>query len=294
MNDIILKKNGINIIDNKELGYIHIDPMPTSKDLEDFYKNKYFQKEKEQYFEKKQEDLEWLETVFFDKYSSFEEFLPKENRSLIDIGSGAGYFLKYGKNRNWNVSGIEPSTMACKFCKKNLGIEVINDFFNKESINKLDKYDVVHLHNVLEHVPNPLEIINLSKSLISKNGLICITVPNDFNKIQNIVTNDMNIPKWWISPNHHLNYFSVESLSKIIEKKGFEILVCETNFPIDLFLLMGDNYIENPKLGKSAHIRRKNFELNLSKYDNKLKRQIFESFANIGIGREVTVIARKK
>ena len=294
MKNIIETINGINIIDDKELGYIHVDPLPTNDESEKFYKDVYFQEENIEYFKKKEEDIEWLETFYNDKYSSFEKFLPEDQRTLIDVGSGSGYFLQYGKKRNWNVSGIEPSTLACKFSKDHLGIEVINNIFARKTIDALGKFNVVHLHNVLEHVPNPFEIIDLSKEIILEKGLISITVPNDFNNIQNIASENMDIKKWWIDPTHHLNYFNVESLSNILTKKGFEILVCETSFPIDMFLLMGDNYIDNKDLGRGAHIRRKNFELNLSKHNNNLKRQLFESFAKLGIGRELTIVARKK
>jgi hypothetical protein len=68
----------------------------------------------------------------------------------------------------------------------------------------------------------------------------------------------------------------------------------ETTFPIDLFLLMGDNYIGDDALGRECHGRRKNLEHNLALAGlSGLKRDLYKAMAGLGIGREVVLIARK-
>ena len=63
---------------------------------------------------------------------------------------------------------------------------------------------------------------------------------------------------------------------------------------IDIFLLMGKNYVETPSVGTECHNLRKNFEDILidSGYEELLE-QIYESFAKLNLGRHVKILAQK-
>ena len=52
---------------------------------------------------------------------------------------------------------------------------------------------------------------------------------------------------WWIVPLEHINYFRVNDINKIFDKKKFKLKYLNTTFPIEMFLLMGDNYVEKNK-----------------------------------------------
>ena len=58
---------------------------------------------------------------------------------------------------------------------------------------------------------------------------------------------------------------------------------------------MGYDYIGNNKIGKKIHNKRMKMEKVF--YDSKnsdLKRQMFDIFAEIGLGRELTIVGRKQ
>ena len=131
------------------------------------------------------------------------------------------------------------------------------------------------------------------RNVLNTNGLIVITVPNDYNPLQQAFTKDSSKEKWWLAPPFHLNYFSHKSLASLVKRCGFEVLESTSMFPIDLFLLMGDDYIGNDEIGKKAHSRRKNFETKLAKENIVLLRNLYKAFANLEIGREVVLYARK-
>ena len=104
-------------------------------------------------------------------------------RRLLDIGCGPGFFLKVAKERGWSAEGIEPSRQAAAHARS-LGLDVIEEFFNRQACANLGRYDVVHLNNVLEHIPNPMEIVRLARDLLTSGGILCINVPNDFSPFQ--------------------------------------------------------------------------------------------------------------
>lgn len=286
-----IKINGYTIINDKIKQYIHIEPVPTEKELEKVYKNEYYQKEKTDYIDNTLKDLDWWNTVYHDKYEIFNKYIEKNNRRILDIGSGSGHFLNFGHKLGWNCLGIEPSKDASEYSKK-FGFQVINDSF-KNKLLKNRKFEVIHMNQVLEHIPNPEILLSNIKSYLEIGGLICITVPNDFSILQELLHNQEHFKQWWISPPHHLNYFTVDSLSSLIEKLDFKIILKESSFPLEFFLLMDEDYINNPELGRVIHTKRKAFDLKLSKFNNDKKREFYQAMANLGFGRTITIYAKK-
>ena len=91
-----------------------------------------------------------------------------------------------------------------------------------------------------------------------------------------------------------LLYFNFDSLENLLGKIGFKILMRESTFPIDIFLLMGIQYVSNDKIGRECHGMRKTLELNLKKSGmNNIKRQLYKMFSQLQLGRETLVLGQK-
>jgi len=60
------------------------------------------------------------------------------------------------------------------------------------------------------------------------------------------------ISPYWIALPDHINYFNRKSLETLLKNTGWKVLHGESSFPMEMFLLMGDDYIENPPVGKSS------------------------------------------
>ena len=281
------------IIECIHCGFAHVLPLPDERILKELYQKNYFVSENTDYFKQYERDGDWWVLNFSDRYEFFEKKLEATQRSLLDIGSGAGFFLQVGKNRGWAVKGIEPSRSAATYAKK-MGLEVENDFFT-ENTESLGQFDVVNLTAVLEHVPDPKAFLRNAVSHLKNNGILCLSVPNDFNPFQKILVDHCDTDAWWVVPDHHLNYFNHHSLRKLVESEGLVPIYQTTSFPIDIFLLMGDNYLVDEGLGRASHKRRVNFErkLKIAGKDD-LRRKLYESFAGLDIGREVILYAQKQ
>ena len=292
--EVFDSKNNFKVIECKKCQFKHIVPIPTEEELVKVYEDEYYSVEKPLYIDRMKEDSEWWNLSYDDRYDSFEEFLDKNNRRILDIGSGPGLFLNRGKERGWEVTGIEPSKQAFEYSSKKLGLNIYNMFLNEDTKNDIGRFDVIHMSEVLEHVPNPKGLLNIALEKLNANGLICIVVPNDYNPFQNSLRDACGYDPWWVAPPHHINYYNFESLTRLLEKVGFKVVLRESTFPIDMFLLMGENYIENNILGRECHKMRKNMELNLAKAGkNNLKRKLYREYANIGLGREIMLIGQK-
>jgi SAM-dependent methyltransferase len=287
------EKNNFKIIDCDTCGFAHIVPIPTEEELDQVYKEQYYSIEKPLYIERMKEDSEWWDITYTDRYDTFEEQLGRKGR-ILDVGSGTGYFLKYGVNRGWDTIGIEPSRQAAEHSKSELKLTIVEEFLGENNYKKLGLFDVIHLSQVLEHIPDPKKLLELIFKMLKPGSIVCVTVPNDFNPFQKTLTSLDNYPSWWIAPPHHVNYFNFKSLNGLLSKIGFSVFLQETTFPIDLFLLMGDNYINNDELGRACHKKRIRFETLITKAGYKtLKRKLYQEFSKLDIGREVVLFAKK-
>jgi len=285
---------GFDVIECETCGFKHIVPIPTPEELQAVYRQEYYSVEKPLYLERVREDLDWWNLVYSERYDTFEELLRPYRRRILDVGSGPGFFLQHGKERGWQTLGIEPSTQAAAHSRE-LGLEIVEDFLTEETVDELGTVDVVHMSEVLEHIPDPRGMLKIVKDLLAPGGLICVVVPNDYNPFQYALREVCGYEPWWVAPPHHINYFDFNSLSQLFENCGFKVVLSEATFPIDMFLLMGDNYVGNDALGRQCHAKRKAFEQNLTAAGlSVMKRQLYQAFAAIGIGREVTVFAEKQ
>ena len=80
-----------------------------------------------------------------------------------------------------------------------------------------------------------------------------------------------------------------------LKRNGFEITLKQATFPLEIFLLMGFDYINNPKVGLKKHQERMKFEQNMNSQNaQELKQKIYQKFAEIGIGRRAIIYAKKE
>lgn len=289
----VARKNRYDIIHCEMCGFRHAVPLPSTADLEREYRETYYAEEKPTFLAHAGEDQQWGELAQTDRLEAFERILGPSRRRLLDIGSGPGFFLKTAQNRGWSVMGIEPSRQAAAHAR-GLGLEVAEGFFGPDTAPALGRFDAIHLNNVLEHVPDPTAILLTARDMLEPGGILCAGVPNDFSALQIAAAATQGTGEWWIAPPHHLNYFDFATLANLLERLEFEIAEKTTSFPMEAFLLMGDNYRADPALGRASHAKRKKFDLALEAAGLKeTRRAFYRALAETGIGREAVLIAVK-
>jgi len=290
---VVASDNGFDVVDCQVCGFKHIISIPTVEELEHVYQHDYYKQEKPLYLERYKEDFEWWNMVYAQRYDTLEQYLPIKQRRLLDIGSGPGFFLLNGQERGWKVKGIEPSIQAVEHSRR-LKLDVKHGFYSEKTALELGTFDAINMSLVLEHIPDPAQFLRLIHNQLNDKGMICIVVPNDFNPFQLVLRDHLDFKPWWVAPPHHINYFDFNSLSSLVERCGFRVVHKESTFPIDMFLLMGDNYIGNDEVGRACHSKRMNFEKAMSDSGSgAVLTGLYSAFAQQGIGREVILYANK-
>lgn len=283
-------------------GFWRLEPFPQDEELSQFYQNKYYDlirsggraPDIKRFMIgglEAERERAWFHSTF---YADISYILNKYSptRRILDIGCGTGEFISYLKTGQFDTVGIEPSTDAIAIATAN-GLTAypynLDEYITYHQAHRLDAYGAVTLINVLEHVPNPLELIDKTKQLLEKEGLICIKVPNDFNPLQLAARQQLGKRAWWITRPDHTHYFNFSSLKKVLTQSGFEVVHTQSEFPMEMFILMGDDYIDNPEIGVKCHQKRVAFDLALP---DDVRRRLYKSLAEAGIGRTCTIIGK--
>lgn len=282
------------VIDCAACGYAHVRPMPDVADLKKLYSEKFYGEDKTNYLLHMEQDLPWWNMVYAERLETIEKLLgPAAGRRILDVGCSYGFFLKAAESRGWQTQGIELGRQAANYAAAH-GVSVRNEDVQDVDWKALGTFDAIYMSFVLEHLPNPAEILNRVKTALAPGGIFCAEVPNDFNPFQKIVREGLGAPPYWVAPDHHLNYFTPDSLKRLFASAGLPHVAVDGTFPMELFLLMGDNYIGNDPLGRKLHGKRKHLEALLHRGGlNELKRELYRFLLDKNIGREVVLYSRK-
>lgn len=285
------------IIQCTECCYTHAHPLPTEAFLKRFYAEEFFTKAKPDYVQRYEEDRAWWETHHTFTLQQAAGFLRKNGDvlSVLDVGAGPGIFLDVAKQMRWSTYGIEPSLELCEALSgrgHNMVCGVLEDI---ELATTSDKFDFIHLYEVLEHVPDPAEFLAHCHRLLNQSGVLCVVVPSDYNVLQLEACRRFGLPHYWVAPPQHLNYFNPNDLANLVMNAGFAILECRGTFPMEQFIIDGHNYVGNDVLGRECHHARVKYELDVAKAGTwpALMQTYRNNLAQSGAGREIVLMARK-
>ena len=135
---------------------------------------------------------------------------------------------------------------------------------------------------------------DISNKLLKKSGICIVDTSNEYNPLQKAIHKVYNIDKWWLRGDT-INFFDLNSLKTIFKSSGLSVCHYESTFPLEIFPLMGQNYIKDPAIGKKSHLARVTFEDNLRKADSwHIKRTLYKMFADNSFGRNIIIYGRKK
>jgi SAM-dependent methyltransferase len=265
-------------------GFVHTDPYPPFEYLSEFYTN----------YEMPTPQENLSETARL-----LGSHLEKD-AVVIDMGCGDGSFLKEMHQLGFNnLIGFDQSPGLER--AKNLEFgdfyqSNVWDFLSEVESSNVDHVDAdaLVMVNVLEHVVEPIELLSRVYDVLPENGLLCITVPNDFSPLQQAFLKAKGHQPWFVYLPDHVNYFDFSTLKSTLNRVGFEMVDQTALYPLEMFLLQDLDYVENPSLGPVAHERRVMFEQNIKDAGmTDTLDHFYKTLAAGGYGRDVMVVCRK-
>lgn len=195
---------------NCENGFTY--PQPTKEELDDLYSTNTYRTETGQRF-----------NIYIEKFVNWtverrcREITAsyKKPGKILDVGCGRGLLLSHMKRNGWQVNGIEYNDETASYANQqyNVNVTTTTDY-------PPNSFDIITITHVLEHLNNPLEMLNEYYKLLKPGGLLIVSTPN-LNSLQAKFGQRM----WFhLDMPHHLFHFSEKSLSKAIIDNSFKIL----------------------------------------------------------------------
>jgi len=199
------------------------DPFPFPIDAQRLYgdPDKYFVSQ----------DLDRKISNFRELVCGFVKTIGRNDLSILDVGSGRGELLAAAKAEGIpRVVGLELSSAMIEYAKEKFGVEVVGEVVEEYAAHTSEKFDVIVLNAVLEHVCNPDTMIAACSNLCKPDGILYIDIPNEEHllaRVGGLINHIRRRPEVFVLsptfPPYHVFGFCKQSLSTLLSKHCFVI-----------------------------------------------------------------------
>jgi 2-polyprenyl-3-methyl-5-hydroxy-6-metoxy-1,4-benzoquinol methylase len=198
-------------------GLVSTYPFPGPAEIEAHYKRKF----KEGNYQLIQKFMDSYLSVYYGFADLLNKRLQRQdrqimNKKVLDIGCFTGDFLKILKDRGADVYGLELQAEAVEIANRSLDGRVYKADLLKKEFPQIE-YDIVTMLGLIEHVVDPLELIDRAVALLSKGGIIMIQTPDSSSWPARVLK--AHWPPY--APVEHIHLFSKESLTRLLRQRGF-------------------------------------------------------------------------
>jgi SAM-dependent methyltransferase len=178
---------------------------------------------------------EAIHSMFATRLSFIKNYTKPDQDKLLDVGAGKGEFLFAAAATGFAADGVEPSANFCAFGKEAYGVNLYHGLLGQTPALTGKKYDVITMHHVLEHVEEPVKLINLIKEYLAREGMLFIEVPNCNSYLNQLADLFFRIKglKWSsrVSPLHppfHKFGYTPAALRYLLEGCGYKVIATKT------------------------------------------------------------------
>jgi SAM-dependent methyltransferase len=148
---------------------------------------------------------------------------PGDERRLLDLGCWVGFLLSEANGRGWRGEGVEPSDFAAAYAAGELGLSVQHsDLFEAEL--EAGAYSAIVMADVIEHLLDPGAALQRCGELLAPAGVLALVLPDAGSALARAMGR-----RWWSVIPTHVQYFTRASLTRLLERNGFEVLEIATS-----------------------------------------------------------------
>ena len=146
----------------------------------------------------------------------------RQTNRFLDIGCGAGTFLRAAQGSGWQAQGVEVSETSVARVRE-LGFEIFHGEVQDAGYPS-EHFDVITAVELLEHLVDPGVVVNEAARLLRKGGLFWATTPHGRGMSARLLK-----LKWSVlTPPQHLQLFSVAGLRILLQRAGFRRITIRT------------------------------------------------------------------
>ncbi len=152
----------------------------------------------------------------------FLEWTPQGK--VVDVGCGSGGFLATLRDLGWSVRGVEPDPEAARLARQLHGLPVITGTLEDAGLPD-GSVDAITLSHVIEHVYDPVSLLEQCYRLLRAGGRLVAVTPNINSSWHQFFQH------CWrgLEPPRHFHLFSELALRTCAERANFRVDLLRTN-----------------------------------------------------------------
>lgn len=276
------------------LGFLELVDKPDEEALAQYYAEKYYQSEVGSFRKSYPEDeLEVIRLRIALRAARARALMDMSGPGrLLDVGCGEGFALAAFHEEGWSVAGIDHSRAGVEAMNPQIAAHVeqgnLFELLDRR-IAADERFDLLWLGNVLEHVLDPVALLNALRRVLAPGGLLVVVVPNDGSDYHEELFAEGHVnERFWIAIPDHISYFTAESLWRTATATGWAMRELQGDFPIDLFLAHeSSNYVADRAKGPAAHAARLRLERLIGRAGQEAANRFYSALAGVGLGRNM-------
>ena len=154
---------------------------------------------------------------------------PADAKRVLDVGCGAGAFGVEVKKNGAEVWGVEPDLKSFEKAVTRLD-RTFYGYFNQSTGLPEKYFDCIFFNDVIEHMMNPAEALQLAKKLLAPGGKIIASIPNiaHFPTVWHLVFGgEWRYAERGILDRTHLRFFTRSSIAELFGENGLRVVKLE-------------------------------------------------------------------
>lgn len=138
---------------------------------------------------------------------------------ILDVGCGAGFFLRAIDSKRWDRYGVELSPAAARVAERSLGAGHVFSGTLTQSTWADSSFDVVTFWSALEHTNEPRANLREARRIIKSDGSLIVQLPNVASYQARFFGGD-----WFaLDAPRHRYHFALNTLDRLLSETGFQI-----------------------------------------------------------------------
>lgn len=136
---------------------------------------------------------------------------------ILDVGCGAGEFLKLMQYFGWDAHGTDVDPVALAAARENLKTDTVYCGSLPELDLQRESYDAITMAHVIEHLDEPVAELQACHALLRNQGILSIMTPNSGSLGARTFKQDwrgFEIPR-------HFHVYNSQGLHRLLEANGF-------------------------------------------------------------------------
>jgi len=150
-------------------------------------------------------------------------------KRVLDVGCSSGVFLDMMRNKGWDVSGVDLCKEFTRTAQELFGLKNIFNVTLQEVGFENNKFDLITMWDMIEHVPDPISLLNETVRILKPGGTVLILTPDENSLIKyltglsyRMTLGHFKLPISVVYDEHHLFYFNGRSLNYALENCGLK------------------------------------------------------------------------